>query len=47
MIGIIGGTGLTQLANLAQLPATGALLVVAPLKLVDGTGTPTRVLALV
>ena len=42
-----GKYGLTQLANLAQLPPTGALLVVAPLKLVDGTGTPTRVLALV
>jgi kynurenine formamidase len=42
-----GKYGLTQLANLAQLPPTGALVVVAPLKLVDGTGTPTRVLALV
>jgi kynurenine formamidase len=42
-----GKYGLTQLANLAQLPPTGALIVVAPLKLVDGTGTPTRVLALV
>jgi kynurenine formamidase len=38
---------LTQLANLAQLPPTGAVLVAAPLKLVDGTGSPTRVLALV
>jgi kynurenine formamidase len=42
-----GKYGLTQLANLAQLPPAGALIVVAPLKLVDGTGTPTRVLALV
>jgi kynurenine formamidase len=42
-----GKYGLTQLANLAQLPPTGALVVVAPLKLVDGTGSPTRVLALV
>jgi len=42
-----GKYGLTQLANLAELPPTGALIVVAPLKLVDGTGTPTRVLALV
>ena len=39
--------GLTQLANLAELPATGAVVVVAPLKLVDGTGSPARVLALV
>jgi kynurenine formamidase len=38
---------LTQLANLAELPPTGAVLVVAPLKLVDGTGSPCRVLALV
>jgi kynurenine formamidase len=41
-----GKYGLTQLANLAQLPPTGALIVVAPLKLVDGTGSPTRVFAL-
>ena len=44
---VAGKHGLTQLANLAQLPPTGAVVVVAPLKLVDGTGTPTRVLALV
>jgi kynurenine formamidase len=42
-----GKYGLTQLANLARLPPTGALLVAAPLKLVDGTGSPARVLALV
>jgi kynurenine formamidase len=42
-----GKYGLTQLANLARLPATGALIVVAPLKLVGGTGSPSRVLALV
>jgi kynurenine formamidase len=42
-----GKYGLTQLANLAELPPTGALLVAAPLKLVAGTGSPTRVLALV
>jgi kynurenine formamidase len=41
-----GKYGLTQLANLAQLPPTGALLIVAPLKLVDGTGSPSRVFAL-
>jgi kynurenine formamidase len=39
--------GLTQLANLDRLPPTGALLVVAPLRLVGGTGAPSRVLALV
>jgi kynurenine formamidase len=39
--------GLTQLANLGELPPIGAVIVVAPLKLVDGTGSPSRVLALV
>jgi kynurenine formamidase len=39
--------GLTQLANLNRLPATGALLIVAPLKLVKGSGSPCRALALV
>jgi kynurenine formamidase len=42
-----GKYGLTQLANLARLPTTGALLVAAPLKIVRGSGSPTRVLALV
>jgi kynurenine formamidase len=42
-----GKYGLTQLANLEQLPPTGAMIVVAPLKLVRGTGSPTRVFALV
>jgi kynurenine formamidase len=41
-----GRLGLTQLANLERLPITGALIVVAPLKLVGGTGSPSRVLAL-
>ncbi|HEY6760434.1 MAG TPA: cyclase family protein [Baekduia sp.] len=42
-----GRYGLTQLANLEALPVSGALIVVAPLKLVDGTGSPSRVLAFV
>ncbi len=42
-----GRYGLTQLANLEALPVTGALVVVAPLKLVRGTGSPSRVLAFV
>ena len=33
--------------NLALLPATGALLVAAPLKIVGGSGSPVRVLALI
>jgi kynurenine formamidase len=39
--------GITSLQNLAQLPPTGAALIVAPLPIVGGTGSPTRVLALV
>src|SRR5579864_6533540 len=42
-----GKYGLTQLANLARLPATGAVLVAAPLPIVRGSGSPARVLALV
>jgi kynurenine formamidase len=42
-----GRCGLTQLANLERLPLTGALIIVAPLRLVGGTGSPSRVLALV
>ncbi len=42
-----GRLGLTQLANLDRLPVTGALLVVSPLKLVGGTGSPSRVWAFV
>ena len=42
-----GKYGVTQLANLALLPPAGAIVVVAPLRLVDGTGSPARVLALV
>ena len=39
--------GLTQLQNLDRLPTIGAVLVVLPLPLVGGTGSPVRVLALV
>src|SRR4051795_12971666 len=42
-----GKYGLTQLQNLAQLPPTGALLIAAPLPIVSGSGSPSRVLALV
>jgi kynurenine formamidase len=42
-----GRLGLTQLANLDKLPITGALIVVSPLKLVGGTGSPSRVFAFV
>jgi len=42
-----GKMGLTQLRNVASLPATGAVLVVSPLPIVGGSGSPARVYALV
>lgn len=42
-----GKYGLTQLANVAKLPPTGAVLIVAPLKIEGGSGSPCRALALV
>jgi len=42
-----GKLGLASLCNLDQLPATGAIVFAAPLKIVDGSGSPLRVLALV
>jgi kynurenine formamidase len=42
-----GKYGLTQLQNLAALPPAGAVLLVGPLPIVGGSGSPARVLALV
>jgi len=42
-----GKFGLQCLCNLDELPATGAVLMAAPLKIKNGTGSPLRVLALV
>ncbi len=42
-----GKYGLQCLANLDQLPPTGAILMAAPLKIRNGTGSPLRVLAMV
>lgn len=42
-----GKYGLTQLRNLARLPAQGAVLVAGPLPIVRGSGSPARVLALI
>ncbi len=39
--------GLASLANLDQLPPKGAVLITPPLKIVNGSGSPCRVLALV
>ena len=42
-----GKFGLASLCNLDQLPATGAIVIAAPLKIVGGSGSPVRVIALV
>ena len=42
-----GKYGLTQLRNVDRLPVTGALVIAAPLPIVNGSGSPCRVLALV
>lgn len=41
-----GKFGLASLCNLDRLPPTGAVVIAAPLKIVDGSGSPLRVLAL-
>ncbi len=41
-----GKFGLASLCNLDKLPPTGAIVIAAPLKLVRGSGSPLRVLAL-
>ncbi|MGH2535103.1 MAG: cyclase family protein [Thermomicrobiales bacterium] len=42
-----GKLGLASLCNLDQLPPTGAIVIAAPLKIVNGSGSPVRVIALV
>jgi kynurenine formamidase len=42
-----GKFGLASLCNLDRLPPTGAVVIAAPLKIVNGSGSPLRVLALV
>ena len=42
-----GRYGLQCLRNLHLLPPTGAVIVAAPLKILNGSGSPLRVLALV
>jgi kynurenine formamidase len=41
-----GKFGLASLCNLDRLPPTGAVVIAAPLKIVDGSGSPVRVLAI-
>jgi kynurenine formamidase len=42
-----GKYGLTQLQNVSRLPTRGALVIAAPLPIVEGSGSPARVLGLV
>ena len=42
-----GKFGLASLCNLDRLPPTGAVVFAAPLKIVNGSGSPVRVLAIV
>jgi kynurenine formamidase len=41
-----GKFGLASLCHLDQLPATGAVLIATPLKIVGGSGSPVRVIAI-
>jgi len=41
-----GRFGLASLCNLDRLPPTGAVVIAAPLKIVNGSGSPLRVIAL-
>ena len=41
-----GRFGLASLCNLDQLPPTGAVVIAAPLKIVRGSGSPLRVIAI-
>jgi kynurenine formamidase len=41
-----GKFGLAGLCNLDQLPATGAVVIAAPLRIVGGSGSPLRVIAI-
>ena len=41
-----GKFGLAGLCNLDQLPPTGAVVIAAPLKIINGSGSPLRVIAI-
>lgn len=41
-----GKFGITSLINLELLPPTGAIVIAAPLKIVNGSGSPVRVIAI-
>src|SRR5204863_351413 len=42
-----GKFGLASLCHLDRLPPTGAIVIAAPLKIVNGSGSPLRVLAII
>jgi kynurenine formamidase len=42
-----GKFGLASLGNLDLLPPTGSILIAAPLKIVQGSGSPVRALAII
>jgi kynurenine formamidase len=42
-----GKFGLASLCNLDRLPASGAVVIAAPLRIVNGSGSPVRVIAIV
>lgn len=44
-VGAANVPGLENLANLDQLPATGAIIVAMPMKIAKGSGAPARVIA--
>jgi kynurenine formamidase len=43
----VGKFGITSLINLDLLPPTGAVVIAAPLKIVNGSGSPLRVIAII
>ncbi|MCI0354554.1 MAG: cyclase family protein [Acidobacteria bacterium] len=47
VLGRAGIYGLENVANLEQLPATGATVIAMPMKIKGGSGAPARILALV
>ena len=41
-----GKLGLAHLCNLERLPPTGAVVIAAPLKIINGSGSPVRAFAI-
>ena len=47
ILGAANTMGLENLANLDKMPATGATIVALPMKIANGSGAPTRIIAFV